>query len=152
MITCQTTQTELEIHFKAIYFLRNIPTWTLNSIKMTDHVYELTRNEDFNLTLDAEINLTEIIMAFQSLKRRKAIGIDRISGEALKDNFEILQHCFLYTFNRIFESAVCPTEWKTAIVTLYIKVKAPEMTRITIVGNHIYPRCTKDTIKSCMQD
>ena len=84
---------------------------------MTDHGYELTRNEDFNLILDVGKNPTEIVAAFQLLKRRKATGIDRISGGVIKVDFEMLRHCFLYTFNKFFESAACPTEWKTAKVT-----------------------------------
>ena len=117
MVTCQVTQTELENHFKTIYFRQNTPSWSLNSIKVTDYDYKLTRIEDFNLILDVEITPTEIVTTFQSLKRRKAIGIDRTSGDGIKVNFGLLWHCFLYTFNKFFESAACPTEWKTAIVT-----------------------------------
>ena len=92
MVTCQVIETELENHFKTIYFRQNIPSWSLNSNKVTDLDYELTRNEDRNLILDVEITPTEIAAAFQSLKRKKAIGIDRNPGDVIKDTLDILQH------------------------------------------------------------
>ena len=116
MVTCQVTQAEPENHFQAIDFLRNKISWSLNSYKVTDHDYELTRNEDFKLILDVKETPSEIVAAFQSLKRRKVMGIDRNSDDSIKVNSELLQLRFVYTFNKLLESAACPREWKSAII------------------------------------
>ena len=137
MVTCQVTQAELEKQFKTKYFRQKTPSWSLNSIEVTDHDYELSTNEDFNLILDVELTRTETVAAFLSLKRRKALGIDRTSGDVMKVRFERLQHFLLYTFNELFESAAYPTEWKTAIVTPIYKGKGSR----TISGDI---NCTSD--------
>ena len=62
--------------------------WSLNSIKVPDHDYELTGNENFNLILEIKIAPTEVVAAFQSLERRKAKGIDRSSGDVINDTLE----------------------------------------------------------------
>ena len=96
MVTCQVTRTELESQLKTKYVHRNTPNWSLNSIKMTDHECELTRNEDFNLKLDVETTPTEIVAAFQSLKRKKSSWNWQNSSWRDEKQFELLQFFLIH--------------------------------------------------------
>ena len=86
---------------------------------------------------------TEIVAAFQSSKGRKAIGMDRFSDDATKDNFESLHHCFSNTFKKLFESAACSTEWKTEIVNPFCKSKGSRSDPDNYRGISILPAMYK---------
>ena len=60
-----------------------------------DHDYDFSRKKNYQSHFGGKKIPTEIVAAFQPLKRRNAIGTDRISREVIKVNFEILQHCFM---------------------------------------------------------
>ena len=73
------------------------------------------------------------------MKQWKAKGIDRNSSDMMKINFEVHQHCVLYTFNKLFESAACPLDWKIAIVTPNYKGKGSRSESENYRGISILP-------------
>jgi hypothetical protein len=68
----------------------------------------LTNQEGVDENLNSSISDDEIVKAIRGLKRGKAIGLDYISGEMLKDSSNILLPCLNKLFNRIFRSAIYP--------------------------------------------
>lgn len=64
----------------------------------------------------------EVIMSLRRMKRRKAVGPDRIAIEVLKDN-AILTPLVTRIYNRIFDTGSIPEEWRLAHVKPIYKGK-----------------------------
>ena len=67
-----------------------------------------------NAELNKPITATEVQKIIQKLKNKKAVGIDRIPNEVLK-NAKATQILTLL-FNQCFKCGIVPTQWKQAII------------------------------------
>ena len=75
------------------------------------------------------------------------MGFDRNSTDMMKVNFEVLQHCVLYTFNKLLESAAWPLEWNTAKVNPLYKGKGYRSESENYRGISILPAMWKEFSK-----
>ena len=67
-------------------------------------------HSDFN----ADITVDEVMKVIDKAKSRKAVGLDNIPNEVLKNDVSIQ---FLHKlFHKIFNTSIIPTQWKLAIL------------------------------------
>ena len=67
-------------------------------------------DSDFN----ADITVDEVMKVIGKAKSRKAVGLDNIPNEVLKNDVSIQ---FLHKlFHKIFNTTIIPTQWKLAII------------------------------------
>ena len=67
-------------------------------------------DSDFN----ADITVDEVMKVIGKAKSRKAVGLDNIPNEVLKNDVSIQ---FLHKlFHKIFNTSIIPTQWKLAII------------------------------------
>ena len=67
-------------------------------------------HSDFN----ADITVDEVMKVIGKAKSRKAVGLDNIPNEVLKNDVSIQ---FLHKlFHKIFNTSIIPTQWKLAII------------------------------------
>lgn len=73
----------------------------------------VTTNNSFFLT---PVDDKEIVELIKELKNNKAPGIDGITSEMLKETINIMTPLLVSLINKIFQSGVCPSNFKIAII------------------------------------
>ena len=91
--------------------------------------------------MERNITNKEIISCLRRMKRRKAVGPDRIAIDILKDNI-ILVPLVARTHNKIFDASRIPQEWRTAHVKPSYKGKGSaeeaKNYRCISLASHLY--------------
>ena len=91
--------------------------------RLTEILDEIKKLKEHELegVLDYEISAKEIIDASKSLKNNKAVGIDQIKNEMIKDSLSIILPILENIFNAILGHKHYPKEWKLGIIVNLFK-------------------------------
>jgi hypothetical protein len=76
---------------------------------------------DADVTLEEEFTVKEVLGIVKTLKNNKAMGVDHIPAEAIKNGPDVLVSHLVKLFNWIRESGRVPEVWKTGRVVLVHK-------------------------------
>ena len=109
----KTKRKENKINIESLFdFFKNLNS-NPNSNEMDDFVIpeSLDTNE-----LDKSITKDEIIKAINKLKRRKAVGVDKIENEYLIETRDLLLNFHFELFNLILETGILPENWLIGII------------------------------------
>ena len=86
------------------------------------------KNEPYFSELDFSVSDSEITLAIRSLKKKKAVGIDNISGEMIIASSAYM----LQVYHKLSNSILClthyPQTWKRGILTNLFKTGDPTQT------------------------
>ena len=98
------------------------------------------KNELNNMAMNSAISLDEVRQAVLKAKTNKAVGIDRISNEILKNDSVI--NALYKLFKGLFEEGQIPTLWRKSIIHPIPKTKTklvrPELHRGLVLQSCIY--------------
>jgi hypothetical protein len=94
-------------------------------IKEFEQILEPKENQPTFSPMDYRLNENEIRKAIQSLKNKKAAGLDGVLNEMFKHSITQLSPCLLKLFNCIFSNSVYPQSWKTSYVIPIFKTGDP---------------------------
>lgn len=80
-------------------------------------------SEDIYPELNVDLTRAEVMKAMRRLKGRKAVGIDEITGEALRFGGEALEEELWRLLSCTFADGKVPTEWGTGLIVPVFKGK-----------------------------
>ncbi|CAG2193381.1 unnamed protein product [Mytilus edulis] len=70
----------------------------------------------FNVFLDYDIHMQEVLKAIKSLKNNTSVGFDCISNEMLKHSSVNMLNCICKLFNIILKSTLFPSSWTESMI------------------------------------
>ncbi|CAG2225469.1 unnamed protein product [Mytilus edulis] len=70
----------------------------------------------YNVFLDYDINMQEVLKAIKSLKNNTSVGFDCISNEMLKHSSVNMLNCICKLFNIILKSTLFPSSWTESMI------------------------------------
>ena len=88
------------------------------------------RYEDDDEWYNAYISNEEVLLSLGKMKRKKAVGPDRIAIEIVKQH-DVLVPIVTRLFNEAFNTGTIPQEWRNALVRPLFKGKGHPKTRAT---------------------
>lgn len=109
-------------YFENVFTPQNNSIYDKENFLRINKLYEDVKSyNECDKRLKYEVSESEVDQAVNSLKLRKAPGIDSIQAEHLKhgDNKVIFYLCKL--FNGIIKCGAIPSEWKKVSLSQYIK-------------------------------
>ena len=75
----------------------------------------------YNIDLNKEITLDEVKKILKKLKKKKAVGVDRLSKEMIKNTPTHFIELFLQVFNKYFRTGDIPKIWCFGLITPFYK-------------------------------
>ena len=72
-------------------------------------------------TLNRDISLEEVKLIAEKLRNVKALGLDMLTAELLKQANDNFMHVFTKLFNKLLKSGKFPEEWSVGIIVVLFK-------------------------------
>lgn len=119
-ITANTPQSVADVfatYFEIIYAPKNNNNYDEENLQNINKLYDIIKSEnECDKRLEYEISESEVNQAVNSLKLRKAPGIDGIQAEHLKYGGHKITFYLCKLFCGIIKCGMIPTEWKKGII------------------------------------
>ena len=110
------TETEWLNHFQSLHADNNE-----NDDWLKEDLKRLEQKSSVNNNLDNPISDQELFARIQTLKIKKASGVDKISNEMIKSSIYLLSTVYRKLFSIVLNSAFFPESWSLSIITPIFK-------------------------------
>ena len=110
------SETEWLNHFQSLHADNNEnDDWLKEDLKRPEQKSSVNNN------LDYPISDQELFSRMQTLKNKKACGVDKISNEMIKSSIYLLSTVYRKLFNIVLNSGNFPESWSLSIITPIFK-------------------------------
>ena len=105
--------------------LNKIPAKYKTRIEEINKIVKNKENSPTFCELDYKITSSEIMKAISKLKLGKAVGLDSLPNEIIKNGGTILVPILQKLFNLVFTSGIYPSKWSSAYLCPIFKSSDP---------------------------